>query len=114
MTKVYLKDKNGQKEICCEGHSGYGVQGEDIVCAAISILVYSFSKVCEYLDRIDHIQINCLEEESGKFSIRISDPLNETGNAYRMLVEGIEALEKNYEKNVKIYSEWEEFEKINL
>ena len=33
--------KNGQdyRRIICEGHTGYGVQGEDIVCSALSSIV---------------------------------------------------------------------------
>ena len=41
MTKVNIT-KNNQGdivEIVCDGHTGYGVAGEDIVCAALSSIV---------------------------------------------------------------------------
>ncbi len=40
MTKIKIKKK--QESIIsveCDGHTGYGVQGEDIVCSAISSIV---------------------------------------------------------------------------
>ncbi len=40
MTKVTVF-KNGSiyTKLICEGHAGYGVEGEDIVCAALSSIV---------------------------------------------------------------------------
>ncbi|MDE6869521.1 MAG: ribosomal-processing cysteine protease Prp, partial [Clostridia bacterium] len=36
MTKIFVtKQNNSIVEIECEGHTGYGVQGEDIVCSAL-------------------------------------------------------------------------------
>ncbi len=40
MTKIKVtKQNNSIVEIECEGHTGYGVQGEDIVCSALSSIV---------------------------------------------------------------------------
>ncbi|MBQ7653164.1 MAG: ribosomal-processing cysteine protease Prp [Clostridia bacterium] len=40
MTTVkVIKEKERIKSIECDGHTGYGVEGEDIVCAAISSIV---------------------------------------------------------------------------
>lgn len=40
MTTVTVKKINGRiAEIICDGHTGYGVAGEDIVCAAVSSIV---------------------------------------------------------------------------
>ncbi len=40
MTTVSVRKVNGRiVEIECDGHTGYGVQGEDIVCAAVSSIV---------------------------------------------------------------------------
>lgn len=39
MTKIVItKCNNSIAEIECDGHSGYGVEGEDIVCAGISCI----------------------------------------------------------------------------
>lgn len=40
MTKVVItRIDNKISEIICDGHTGYGVEGEDIVCAALSSIV---------------------------------------------------------------------------
>ena len=40
MTNIKVLKKNNQiTRITCDGHTGYGVEGEDIVCAALSSIV---------------------------------------------------------------------------
>lgn len=40
MTNVTIEKKgNSIKKVVCDGHTGYGVEGEDIVCAALSSIV---------------------------------------------------------------------------
>lgn len=40
MTKVIVKRRSKSiVEIECDGHTGYGIEGEDIVCAALSSIV---------------------------------------------------------------------------
>lgn len=40
MTKVFItKHNNSIIQIECDGHTGYGMEGEDIVCAALSSIV---------------------------------------------------------------------------
>lgn len=40
MTAIKVVKKNGNiTEVICDGHTGYGVEGEDIVCAGLSSIV---------------------------------------------------------------------------
>lgn len=40
MTSIkVVKQNNSIAEVICDGHTGYGVEGEDIVCAALSSIV---------------------------------------------------------------------------
>ncbi len=40
MTKVGIRKQGGKiVSVTCDGHTGYGVHGEDIVCAALSSIV---------------------------------------------------------------------------
>lgn len=40
MTSVKVVKQNGSiTEVTCDGHTGYGVEGEDIVCSALSSIV---------------------------------------------------------------------------
>ena len=44
MTKVKVFKKGSDfTRITCDGHTGYGVEGEDIVCAALSSIVQTAS-----------------------------------------------------------------------
>ena len=115
MTRIYLGEtKNGQKEIFCKGHSGYAASGADIVCAAISILTYAFQRLCIELDSRNKLQINLLEIKDGETRLIISDPVNITYNSFWMIRASLESLEENYPENVKIYLEWEDFQKANM
>lgn len=40
MTAIRVVKQNGSiTEVICDGHTGYGVEGEDIVCAGLSSIV---------------------------------------------------------------------------
>lgn len=40
MTKITVVKQSGSiAEVTCDGHTGYGVEGEDIVCSALSSIV---------------------------------------------------------------------------
>ena len=40
MTNVTIEKKgNSIKKVVCDGHTGYGIEGEDIVCASLSSIV---------------------------------------------------------------------------
>lgn len=41
MTKITCREYRDNMVIIAEGHSGYGDRGSDIVCAGISVLVYT-------------------------------------------------------------------------
>ena len=57
MTKVIYRDYYDRKLIIIEGHSGYDVPGNDIVCAGVSALACAL--------------INCLYDESSAERIRL-------------------------------------------
>ena len=49
MTKVRIDRRNGKYSgFCCDGHTGYASEGEDIVCAGVSAIVIN--------------TVNCLED----------------------------------------------------
>ena len=40
MTSIrVVKQNNSIAEVICDGHTGYGVEGEDIVCAGLSCII---------------------------------------------------------------------------
>lgn len=111
MTRVFLRESNGQKEIICQGHAGYSIAGSDIICAAISILTYSFNRLVIEMDKKNKLQLNTLKISDAQLHTVVSDPTNASSCAFYMLRVGLESLEENYPENVKIYLEWEDFQK---
>lgn len=57
MTKVYYREYYGRDFITIEGHSGYGVKGEDIVCAGVSAIVCTL--------------VNCMCDEEAADRVRL-------------------------------------------
>ncbi len=79
----------------CVGHAEYGIPGEDIVCAAVSVLVINTVNSIERLtgDRF-HIET---EQESGRIDFSLEDGYS--GGAQLLLgsmVLGLEGIQEKY------------------
>ena len=77
MTNVIITKKNGHITIVeCDGHTGYGVEGEDIVCAALSSVVQTAALG---LMSVVGININLVRDDSrGYLKFEIPNGLTET------------------------------------
>lgn len=77
MTNVKVTKRNGHiTAIECDGHTGYGVEGEDIVCAALSSVVQTAALG---LMSVVGININLVRDDSrGYLKFEIPGGLNET------------------------------------
>lgn len=91
--------KVNEKFIELEGHSGYGTEGNDIVCSAISTLseaTYNYLKCTKNKVRI--------EEKSAYYKI-ILEELNEQGksiiNEFITMVDDLESQYSNYIRRLK-------------
>ena len=98
MTKVTIY-KN-EKEICvgfrAYGHAGYADEGEDIVCAAISILtINTMNAIEKYTDTTASL---VADDEEGTIEFRIDNPSNETTLLLDTMILGLETLadDENY------------------
>ncbi|MBQ9989528.1 MAG: ribosomal-processing cysteine protease Prp [Lachnospiraceae bacterium] len=77
MTHISVRrTRNGKyRGITCIGHAGYGNSGEDIVCAAISVLVINTNNSLEQLAGINPAAV--INEEEGLMDLRWIDDDNE-------------------------------------
>ena len=77
MTNVKVTKKNGHITMLeCDGHTGYGVEGEDIVCAALSSVVQTAALG---LMSVVGININLERDDSrGYLKFEIPEGLNQT------------------------------------
>lgn len=92
---IYENQKHEYTAFRCIGHAEYGEPGEDIVCAAVSVLVINTINSIEQIvsDEFDIVT----EEESGliDFSLK-KDYSGESVLLIRSLVLGLQGIQNNY------------------
>ena len=99
MTHVsIIKTRNGEyKGFNCIGHSGYADAGEDIVCAAISVLVINTINSLEVLAD-EKVQLVTNETE-GLIDCRLIDTNNEKSQLLlASMILGLQEIKKQYGK----------------
>ena len=97
MTKVIIsKSPDGTyKQLTCNGHSGFAKAGNDIVCAAVSILVINTLNSLEELAGESFETF--ADEESGFINCDFTNPLQEKSIfLLDSLVYGLQNIEKEY------------------
>ncbi|WP_202710647.1 ribosomal-processing cysteine protease Prp [Sporosalibacterium faouarense] len=110
MTRVSIfKDNNGNVlKYIVEGHSGFAQSGEDIVCAAISILAHttyaSIIKVCNIPEEDVFIKV-C--DEDGYFELSIpdyidNDMLDKAQTVFQVMEVGMKQLLEVYPKYITL------------
>ncbi|MDE7260087.1 MAG: ribosomal-processing cysteine protease Prp [Lachnospiraceae bacterium] len=101
MTQItFYKTTAGEYQgFICDGHAGYAVHGEDIVCAAISVLVINTINSLEEITG-EKIRVEA-DEETGTIRCHfVNPPLKETSKVLMdSLVLGLTQVEKQYGKN---------------
>ena len=100
MTRItFHKTQAGEYQgFTCHGHAGYAAYGEDIVCAAISVLVIN---TINSLDEITGEEMDVvMDENSGVIRcFFVNQPLKETSRVLMdSLVLGLTHIEKQYGK----------------
>ena len=95
-TITIIKSKSGNyKQMTCLGHTGYADAGEDIVCAAISMLVINTINSLEALTDVK-MQINT-EEDSGMIDLKFQEDISRDGILLMdSLILGLKGVVKQY------------------
>ena len=100
MICIEMSQKSGVYTLKTQGHAEYAEPGKDIVCAAVSILVFT---LIESIDERDLSERSVIEQESGKVLVSVK-PKQSTEVKIRAVFEviknGFLLLEKNYKKNI--------------
>lgn len=91
---VSLKD-NKYHSFSCTGHAGYAKHGNDIVCAAVSILVFNTANSIEKLSDCDFKSENSGQIITYRF---ISEPDEKATVLMDALVLGLKSIQKEYGK----------------
>ena len=86
-----------------EGHAEYADPGEDIVCAAASILVINTINAIEEFTEDDASLIS--EDEMGMISYHLNHPSKDAQLLLKSLILGFENMESNYEEYIDLIFE---------
>lgn len=103
MIKARFTKKDNILELEIRGHAGYDNKGMDIVCAAVSILSYSYQEMCL---RYDNVEILYRYEKPGYTNICVEDRERQLLSATKMLESGLTALSIDYKDYIEL--QWDE------
>ena len=85
------------------GHADYAEEGEDIVCAAISVLVIN---TCNAIEQLTDAAISLItDDEEGLITCRLRDNLSEqTELLFSAMILGLESMAENedYEEYIQL------------
>ena len=109
MTTITITKKSDDtfKSIECNGHAGYAEYGEDIVCAAVSVLTINLVNSIDSLteDRISVVQ----DEDRGLIRVSFEDdPSHDADLLLRSFELGVDSIFRQYGKkflNIKFRRE---------
>ena len=89
-------------EITAEGHAGYGAEGSDIVCAAVSALLFGYlSYLCELTNEQGAGQV-CREERDGYLWVRSKGLRGRDIRAFAVIFEGLRLVAEAYPSHVTL------------
>lgn len=102
MVRIRLEiGEDGTCELIANGHANYAERGKDIVCASVSILIYT---LIESIDESDLSTPAVIDVREGETLIRVK-PKDESRGKIRgvfdVISKGFELLGNNFQKNVK-------------
>ncbi len=100
---IFENDKNECIGFQTEGHAGYAESGEDIVCAAASILVFNTMNALDVFTD-DEFSVMA-DEETGMISCHLSDgPSEEAELLLKTMILGLNdmASDENYAEYIEL------------
>ena len=96
MTNITVEKKGDRHILHIEGHAGYGTHGNDIVCAAVSILGYTWLNELLIMEERKQVKNVSYEEDNGKLLIEFSGGDNAVNTTYETILTRNKALKQNY------------------
>lgn len=107
MVIVRMGEQDGRFSLLAEGHAGAGAKGQDIVCAAVSMLTQAaVQEAVNYASLYDGEQFCILNAEMGDGRLRLDTQASGTAAqawrcALHMIVTGMEMLKDSHPERVE-------------
>ena len=105
MTKIEFFNPNSRVEgFCCTGHSGYGEEGTDIVCAAISSAVnLAITTITDVLGVKAKVKVN---EKEARITLKLPASCEEQEETVQAILAGLMlylcGLRDDYPNNIEV------------
>ena len=94
---IKIKTNDETLAIRVEGHAGYAEKGKDIVCSAVSILLYTYASELLRLGILPQIR-----DEENSYDIRPEADMEKAKPAFETILSGLRLLSEVYKKNVRL------------
>lgn len=105
MTRVYYREYYDKYLLIIEGHSGFAEKGKDIVCSAVSILIYSFLNMLKDEEADKRLILRREIVRDGYFCVEI-EPFDfskqRTSGIVDTIIMGLALLNENYPEHIKL------------
>jgi uncharacterized protein YsxB (DUF464 family) len=105
MTRVYFREYYDRYLLIVEGHADYNKNGDDIVCAAVSVLVYTFLNMLKDEECDGRLKIRREALRDGYFCVEV-EPFDFSKDKIKGIVEtivmGLALLNEEYPEFVKL------------
>lgn len=105
MTRVYFREYYDRYLLIVEGHADYNKNGDDIVCAAVSVLVYTFLNMLKDEECDGRLKIRREALRDGYFCVEV-EPFDfskeKTKGIVETIVMGLAMLNEEYPEFVKL------------
>ncbi len=96
MTEIEIVKNQGEyRGFECHGHSGFAEEGDDIVCAAISVLTFNTVNSIDYLTD-DEISVTTNEKEGDMQCYFLGKPSKEAILLIDSMILGLESISAQY------------------
>ena len=96
MLEVTFFERNHRYSIAAKGHAEYGPYGQNIVCAAVSVLLQSYGNYLENLDRYNKVKVLEIKYEDGDIKVEALDTTDRIKDLFLMTMGGIEDVYNAY------------------
>ncbi len=95
-----LIDRNMTDKIEVSGHAQFAESGSDIVCSAVSMLMFTIANKLDDLEKFIIVEID--EEDGGYMQIEIIKRDEQTNLLFDTLVFGLEMIKQQYKEYIDI------------
>lgn len=105
MTKVFYREYYDRYLLIVEGHASYKEKGNDIVCSAVSILVYTLLNMLKDEESDKRLKLKREIVRDGYFCVEV-EPFDFSKNRTKGIIDttimGLALLNQDYPENVKL------------